>query len=225
MRINDLVRVTCPIARLSDPFAYMAQAAAGRAVLNVGAAGGVAGYLPHNKEIWLHHRLAQAAGQLVGIDIDKPAIDYAGKHGVTILNENCETMSLADRFDLIVLSDVIEHMNAPVDAVVNLMRHLKPQGKLCITTPNPLSLLGLTRLPLGQAPNVYWDHVACYLPEHIQAICDRYGFALKAIYYFDHVDRRTRLLSAKSYLSIAVGKLLPRVSSSFMAVIEHDAAK
>lgn len=221
MRTNDLVMLEILPRRLTDPFGYLENLATGKAVLNVGAAGGVRGYLPGNESVWLHHRLGAVAARLVGVDIDQDGIEHARNHGVEIVYANCENMDLEGKFDLIVLSDVIEHMNAPVYAVANLMRHLSPGGALCITTPNATSGLALGRILTGRPLNVYWDHVMAYYPEHIQAICDRYGYRLAEILFFDHVDRRTPANIAKSYMSAAVSAIYPRLASSFMAVIRH----
>ncbi|WP_408939012.1 methyltransferase domain-containing protein [Haematospirillum jordaniae] len=120
-----------------------------------------------------------------------------------------------------VLLDVIEHVNAPVNAVENLMRHLAPQGVLCVTTPNATSGLAFGQILTGRSLNVYWDHVMAYCPEHIQAICDRCGFQLADIVFFDHIDRRTKSNIIKSYLINALSAFYPRLASSFLAVIRH----
>ncbi|BBN88770.1 class I SAM-dependent methyltransferase [Azospira sp. I09] len=221
MRVNDLVRLDVKPRKVVDPFSYIERMASGKNVLNVGAAGGVKGYLPNNQSVWLHHRLGAVAASLTGVDIDQEGIDHAYKHGVEIMNANCEDMSLGRQFDLIVLSDVIEHMNAPINAVENLMRHLSPQGVLCVTTPNATSGLAYGQILTGRFLNVYWDHVMVYYPEHIQAICDRCGFRLTDILFFDHIDRRTNFNTIKSYLISALSAIYPRLASSFMVVIRH----
>jgi SAM-dependent methyltransferase len=222
MRENDLVRLEATPRREADPFSHIESLASGRAVLNVGAAGGIKGYLPDNQAVWLHHRLAAVATSLIGVDIDQEGIDHARKHGVEILNANCEDMLLDQHYDLIVLSDVIEHMNAPVHAIQNLMRHLSPEGALCITTPNAASGLALAQILTGRPLNVYWDHVMGFYPEHIQAICDRYGYRLAEVLYFDHIDRRTSSHILKSYIVTALSMFYPRLASSFLAVIRFS---
>jgi SAM-dependent methyltransferase len=220
MRSNDLVLLDVKPQSLANLFDYVLKQSAGKKVLCVGAAGHVKNYLPDKRDRWLYYRLGQVCAELVGVDIDTSAIDYAAAHGVEILHANCEVMDLNRKFDIIVLSDVIEHLNAPVNGICNLVRHLAPLGRILVTTPNMTGLNVLARVLRGRGPNVYWDHVTCYLPEHIQAMCDRHGFRLKEVLFFNLVDRQSMCNQLKSYLAIAASRVNPRWATSFLAVVE-----
>ncbi|NKD85353.1 hypothetical protein HEQ63_04030 [Haematospirillum jordaniae] len=94
MRVNDLVRLEIKPRRINDLFGYIEGLASDKDVLNVGAAGGIKGYLPDNQSVWLHHRLGAVAASLTGVDIDQEGIDHASQYGVEILNANCEDRAL-----------------------------------------------------------------------------------------------------------------------------------
>ena len=217
---SSLVRLKPKINRISDPFVIIDNYARGKKVLNVGSAGGVEVYLPDNKKIWLHERLSKVASSLIGTDIDTHSIAYADKHGYPMLNENCETMNLSKKFDLIVMSDVIEHVNAPVTAVNNLLQHLAEGGKLLITTPNATAGATCIRSMTRKKINVLNDHVAVYYPEHFQVICDRIGAQLTEMYLFDHKDKRSIGNKLKTILFRSLTRISTRMASSLMAVIE-----
>ena len=91
--IDDLVQLSLVPKRLSNPIKRLENLADGKSVLNIGAAGGVKGYLPGNEGLWLHERLKLKARKHVGIDIDIGAISYAKSYGYDIWNEDCETMN------------------------------------------------------------------------------------------------------------------------------------
>jgi len=221
MRTNDLTILDVEPKYISDVFAHILQHVEGSSVLNIGAAGGVRGYLPNNRESWLHHRLGLAASELLGADIDVEGIAYAKGYGVNIEYANCESMDMGRKFDAIVLSDVIEHMNAPVAGVCNLMKHLQVGGKLFITTPNPTAINLIARAILGRNMNTYWDHVSCFAPEHIQTICDRHEYQLSGVYFFDHIDRQNFLNIVKSRVAKMISTVNRRLATSYLAVIEH----
>ena len=220
MAHSSLIRLKPKISRISDPFAIIDNYARGKKVLNVGSAGGVELYLPDNKEMWLHERLLKVADDVVGVDIDQENLAHAEKHGYSMLEENCETMNLAQKFDLIVMFDVIEHVNAPVTAVNNLLQHLVEGGKLLITTPNATAGGTYIRCMTRKRINVFNDHVAVYYPEHFQVICDRIGAQLTEMYLFDHKDKRSVGTKLKSILFRSLTRISIRMASSLMAVIE-----
>ncbi|MEW6117632.1 MAG: class I SAM-dependent methyltransferase [Nitrospirota bacterium] len=221
MQKNETIELTVTMGTLPDVFQFILSLASGKSVLNIGATGGIEFYLPDNKELWLHHRLKKVANELIGIDIDSDSISFAARHGFDIINANCETMNLGQQFDLIVMSDVIEHLNAPGLAIQNLVKHLKPTGKLIITTPNPTYYGTLFRAIMGKRLNVYYDHIAFFLPEHLQAVCNRFGYRLSSIYFFGHIDNRSLINTIKSKIGIFWGRFSKRLYGSFLAVIEH----
>jgi len=149
------------------------------------------------------------------------SIRYAEENGVEILYHNCESMDLGRRFDVIVMSEVIEHLDAPGKAVSPLMNHLERKGKLLITTPNPTSIGILLKTLLNGNPCVYYDHVTCFFPENLQAMCNRFGYKLGQVPFFDHIDRRTRMLQFKSKFFQTFGLFVPKISQSFLGIIKH----
>ena len=219
MRVGDQVDLACTGRVLGDAYGRILALAAGRSVLNVGAAGGVEGYLPGNRGAWLHHRLAETARELAGIDVDTAAIAHAARHGVALTAADCQRVDLGRRFEVIVLSDVIEHLDAPGHALVNLARHLEPGGRLLVTTPNPTALGAVLAAVRGGRQGIYWDHMAAFLPEHLQALCDRHGLVMQAVGWFTLADRRTASTRAKSAVLRGVGRLFPQLNAAFLAEI------
>lgn len=221
---NYLVELKVKTETLKDPLNFIESKTKGKNVLNVGAAGGVntkEGYLPHNETNWLHSRIIENARNVVGTDIDDEAIKHARKYGYNIINENCEDMKLSQKYEIILMSDVIEHLNAPVIAINNLIdNHLTDDGTLIITTPNGTAANNFIRSISRKNLNIYYDHMAIYYPEHFQAICDRFGYTLKKIYFFDFTDKRTFIIRIKNLIFKLLSIMNPRLSSAIMVLIE-----
>src|SRR5437899_8911095 len=172
------VAIRAKIGVLSDVVPYILEQASAKSVLNVGAAGGAELYLPQHRDEWLQHRLAGVTRELVGIDIDAKNIARAARNGISILEADCQTMKLDRRFDLIVMSDVIEHLDAPGVAVRTLVQHLAPNGRLLITTPNPTHYGTMARAVLGRAPSVYYDYDDCFITRCDTALCNWHEYHL-----------------------------------------------
>ncbi|MDP2929458.1 MAG: class I SAM-dependent methyltransferase [Candidatus Omnitrophota bacterium] len=96
--------------------------AAGKDVLDVGGVG-------QNAEYNLWRELKLCAKSLTGIDI-MPSNDK------DIVTGNMETYSFGRKFDVIILGDVIEHVDNQGLLLDNSKKHLRPDGVLIVTTPN-----------------------------------------------------------------------------------------
>ncbi|MBL8919441.1 MAG: class I SAM-dependent methyltransferase [Myxococcaceae bacterium] len=69
-----------------------------------------------------------------GVEISESAIEAARRRGHHALGLE-ESESLPKDFDLIVASEVVEHVASPTDLVSSAWRHLRPGGVLYLTTP------------------------------------------------------------------------------------------
>ncbi|MEB3310891.1 MAG: methyltransferase domain-containing protein [Snowella sp.] len=84
----------------------------------------------------------QGAEQVVGVDIEQQAIDYARKfhnHDVIryIQSDAQSVPELADdSFDVIVSFETIEHVQHPMLFLTELRRLLKPEGQIFMSCPN-----------------------------------------------------------------------------------------
>lgn len=222
MRQGDLVKLETKPTAIRDVVDYIVGLCVDKVVLNIGALGDVNYYLPHKKEIWLHDRIVQVAKSSMALDLNVEGCQWAEQHGYPVVHGDCETMNLEKKFDAIVMYEVIEHLNAPVNALTNILKHLKPQGSLIITTPNPTSLPLFLSSLLNKEANVFYDHVCEFSPENIQAICDRLNVKLKDVAYFTRHDSRTPILNLKSYVLKSLCTVMPRCHYQFVAKIAHS---
>jgi SAM-dependent methyltransferase len=93
---------------------------AGAQVLSVGSGGKV-------NEL-LHQYADSRSFQVVEFDIDE-------KRGPDVVGDIC-TYDFGDRrFDVVIISEVLEHVHTPQDAVRNIHDILVPGGRLVLTTP------------------------------------------------------------------------------------------
>lgn len=219
MRQGERTVLDCPVTTGEDVYALIVDMARGRRVLNVGAAGNAAYYCKHGADGWLHARLDLVTEKLVGLDLDRNGSQAAASLGFDIQVGNCEAADLNETFDLIVMADVLEHVDNPALAMANMICHLSPGGKVVITTPNATFLGNFFNALRRRGPNVYWDHVNLYTPENIQALCDRHGWVLLQTHLYSLSDQRTLSVRIKSAAIALVARLFPRLNSAFMCVI------
>ena len=216
------VTLKCSVESSTDFRAEVVKLCRGKDVLNVGALGDVFNFLPENRNLWLHHQIYEVARSLDGLDVDSEGIAYAQKYGYEILDHDCTTVQLNKKYDIVLMYEVIEHLDAPVVAIKNLALHLKEGGELILTTPNPNGLGYSLRSLMDRKLHVYYDHVALFMPENIQALCNRSNLSLKNLTFFSAIDPRGGSVGLKSRINRAVGRVNPRLHSNFAAFIKVE---
>ena len=91
---------------------------------------------------------------LLGLDSDERSISFANDNNYlsNIRYENTADYSGVDKFDLIIFSEVLEHVEEPGAFLVTLSRMLSETGIIMLTTPNgygPFELLSFVE-------SIYW---------------------------------------------------------------------
>jgi SAM-dependent methyltransferase len=79
--------------------------------------------------------------ETVGLELSRSAASHArAQLGLDVREAPVEDFADADGFDVIVLADVLEHLDDPVAAVDRCAGLLRPGGVLCVVTPDPSSV-------------------------------------------------------------------------------------
>lgn len=113
---------------------------------------------------------------LTGIEYDPRLVDLArSKVKVAkVLPGNAESFHLQQSFDLVVSSQVIEHLYRPEQMIDRVWSHLKPGGWLIITTPNLKSVAA--RMLGAKWHGFRDDHVSLKSAEEWGAFISARGF-------------------------------------------------
>ncbi len=152
----------------------------GITLLDVGCGGGL-----------LSEPLARLGANVTGIDLSEEAIAVAQNHakgeGLTIdyRNASLEAMKGAS-FDVVVASEVIEHVDDPKEFVRQMARVLKPKGCVILTTLNRTwksYFLGICIAEniLKWAPKGAHDHAMFIKPSEMNRFLEEADLRLKKL--------------------------------------------
>lgn len=122
--------------------------------------------------------------RLEGIDFGAPAIERARERGLAVTLGAYESLELGEeRYDLIILNQVIEHFTDPAAMVEKLHHELKPGGYLSIETP---SLDGWDAALFKES---FWGgyhfprHITLFNERSITRFLEKRGFTVEKINY------------------------------------------
>lgn len=171
--------------------AYILELCAHRSVLDIGC-------IDHSYEValelgedWLHARIATVADSVVGLDLlEADAAELNGR-GYDIVIADAEDFDLGREFDVIVAGDLIEHLSNPGRFLEAAARHMGPDSRLVVTTPNPFNVEQFFQAAFRNQVMVNPEHAAWLDPEVMYELVSRSSLRIVG---FEWVDTRFRFV-------------------------------
>ena len=145
----------------------------------------------------LFRKICDKNPDTLGVDIDAEGIEILNKHGFNTRHENVITMDLGQTFDTIVAGELIEHLPNPGTFLENMSRHLKPDGTLVITTPNPFYSKQAWKIWRHSQPSVHEEHTCWFDPITLNTLCQLSGLKVDKIYWVQKKKSFLKTLPAR----------------------------
>lgn len=122
-------------------------------------------------------RLASLLGwDAQGLDPDPSAVAAGRKAGLMVMEGGFPNVDMSDgQFDVVILSNVIEHVHDPVLALREVYRILKPSGRIWLATPN-LDSAGHHIFQNNWRGIEPPRHLVIFNPSSLILACKRVGF-------------------------------------------------
>jgi 2-polyprenyl-3-methyl-5-hydroxy-6-metoxy-1,4-benzoquinol methylase len=74
--------------------------------------------------------------EVIGLDFDDDYLDVARQNGITTITGSLDKLASKDKYDLIILSHVLEHIVEPARFLETLIEHLEDTGVIYIEVPS-----------------------------------------------------------------------------------------
>ncbi len=150
-------------------------------VLDVGCAS------RYGKPDWLHGLLAKDFSDLVGIDINAATVEKLQAEGFDARLVDARDFDLGRTFDAVFAGELIEHLDDVRSFLANVRRHLRPGGRLVLTTPNAF-YVGNFVYRFGGHGQVHPEHTCWYCEDTLRRVLQVNGFSQVDIRFAGHTS-------------------------------------
>ena len=185
----------------TDKFQRISNYCIGADVLDLGCIGD---NVSEGGPLGLFNSIRSVANSVVGIDnnterlkliakinADNPTDQVLVLHGDA---EQLKQMQFKKKFDVIVASELIEHLSNPGLFLDGIYDHLAPGGKAIITTPNAFFSLDFIRLMLRGKPQIWYEHTCMFDEITATEIFRQHGFEVERCDYITDIQNKSGLI-------------------------------
>jgi hypothetical protein len=165
----------------------------GKSVLHLGCVDAGFSQQKSDAGLFLHARMQRVAKSVWGVDVDTAGLDWMRSQGwqnlyhLDIEELGTEPRILSEPFDILVLTEVIEHLNNPGRFLEAIRPLFRPQTELLITTPNSTSLSNILA-NLNHTEAVHPEHNYWFSYHALGSMLNKYGYQIRQIALYSQYD-------------------------------------
>lgn len=179
-----------------------------------------------DKEHWRFRKLLEVNPDVVGLDYNKSNVEDAQKEGYNFvygdIEEEESLLKIGKKFDLILLIDVIEHINNVWGALRNLAGIMNTGSKLLITTPNPFYYQNFLKIFMKKDIWILEDHTNYIVAENFKQLVERQWFyTIASIDYINFIPTTQEL----GFFKRSLLKFIKKYNPLFMSNIVVELVK
>lgn len=137
----------------------------------------------YNSRYWVHKALRSVAKSILGLDLHKEGVAVLQAKGFNVIEADAENFTLDRQFDVIVAGDIIEHLGNLNGFLSSCKAHLRPGGRLLVSTPNPWYWRNIAKAALHTEVSNNPEHVTWICPKLLRQLVRRHGMDVGEIQF------------------------------------------
>ena len=128
---------------------------------------------------WRHAQLSKVATSVVGLDYEKEAVRELCARGWNIIAADAQNFDIRDKypegFDVVVASELIEHLPNPGSFLSCAKNHLAPGGVILVTTPHAYGFAFFLEILIWGEERINDDHTMTFSRKNLLQLLHRCG--------------------------------------------------
>lgn len=119
--------------------------------------------------------------RIAAVDISVPFLNHVQSlTGVDCFVANAENLPFESEYDLVVASDILEHVINPIDFLLSVNYSLKDEGRMLLRVPFQDNMLQYSKL-LGS--KYKYAHLRNFSKQNLVSLLEQAGFSARKFYY------------------------------------------
>ena len=211
--------------------AFIIEFVKGKDILHIGVGGAIYDlelkqiFLDSDVSNWFHAKISASAKSIITIELEQDNIDKFKKvvPGEYIRGDITDPElkdKFSEQFDVVVFTEILEHIDCYRIALQNIGTLLKPDGQVIITTPNAYNIFSLLKLMFRYESN-HIEHTAYFSYLTIKKLLEMNEFNIREFYF--SYDRESKLI--KKFIKLSLMKIFPQFSPGILVVAELEKSK
>lgn len=171
----------------SERIEAILQAVRGDDILNLGCVNHSIALTGSEKEHWLQLKLSERFpnANVLGLDIDQENVARMRAQGMNVEVGDAQRLTYHEKFDTIILGEIIEHLENPGACLEGCHRALKPGGRIVLSTPNIFSVMYMLMYLKNSDHAFNNEHVAWFCPQTLRTMVERCGLRIESFRFVD----------------------------------------
>lgn len=129
------------------------------------------------KDSWIHSCIVEHSREAVGLDILEDDLKQLAKRGYKVEHGDAENFALGTKYDVIFAGELIEHLENFRGFLESCKRHMKPDSKLILTTPNSHGIRYMLFYLLGRR-FIEPEHTCWFDVQTIEQLLNRHNLKI-----------------------------------------------
>lgn len=169
---------------------YLVNICRGKKVLHIGACDAPYTLQKFKNNLLLHTKLSKVSREILGIDIDKDAIEFLSQEGYdNIVYYNMDNLGdLEFKPEVIVFGETIEHLTNLGCALENIKKITNDECELLISTPNAFYIMNFFN-SIRKKEEAHEDHKVLFSYQTLKQLLESKSFEIAETTY-TFLDRK-----------------------------------
>lgn len=198
-------------AKRIEKDAFLLEQCSGKFVLDVGIVGQDRDF---DSPTWLHNKIKGVAVSLHGVDILEEPIQKLKQSGYAVFTVD-ELKNMSNKYDVILMSDVIEHVNDPVGFLTFYSNYLRPSGKMLVSTPNSNRANNFVHILFNNNYSVNPEHTFWFCPRTMAEVVSRTSLQISDFYWAGHYFESFKIVGFYQRFKLFIINWLIKLRSNF----------